>query len=105
MRRKSGAYAVLGFEIYEDLLVEITGRGETVSTLPNAGVIFYPSVSAGHKLTDLLASESINFFKLRASYGEVGIGKTNPMLLQPYLYLVELDQAGVMDLMEELQDL
>ena len=73
LRRKSGAYAVLGFEIYEDLLVEITGRGETVSTLPNAGVIFYPSVSAGHKLTDLLASESINFFKLRASYGEVGI--------------------------------
>ena len=73
LRRKSGAYAVLGFEIYEDLLVEITGRGETVSTLPNAGVIFYPSVSAGYKLTDLLASESINFFKLRASYGEVGI--------------------------------
>ena len=73
LRRKSGAYAVLGFEIYEDLLVEITGRGETVSTLPNAGIIFYPSVSAGYKLTDLLASESINFFKLRASYGEVGI--------------------------------
>ncbi len=73
LRRKSGAYAVLSFELYEDLLVEITGRGETVSTLPNAGVIFYPSISAGYKLTDLFDSDQVNFFKLRASYGEVGI--------------------------------
>ena len=73
LRRKSGAYAVLGFEFFEDLLVEITGRGETVSTLPNAGIIFYPSFSAGYKLTDVFNSDSINFFKLRASYGEVGI--------------------------------
>lgn len=73
LRRKSGAYAVLSFELYEDLLIEVTGRGETVSTLPNAGIIFYPSVSAGYKLTDVFDSDEINFFKLRASYGEVGI--------------------------------
>ena len=73
LRRKSGAYAVLSFELYEDLLIEVTGRVETVSTLPNAGIIFYPSVSAGYKLTDVFDSDEINFFKLRASYGEVGI--------------------------------
>ena len=63
----------MSFELYEDLLIEVTGRGETVSTLPNAGIIFYPSVSAGYKLTDVFDSDEINFFKLRASYGEVGI--------------------------------
>lgn len=77
IQRQSGGYAVLDFTLYENLLVQISGRAETLSTLPNAGIIFYPSASVGYKLTDLISSDFIDFFKVRASYGEVGIG-ANP---------------------------
>jgi len=77
LTRKNGVYGVLNFELYDNLLVELTGRGETVSTLPGAGIIFYPSASVGYKITDLIGVDAINFAKVRASYGEVGI-EANP---------------------------
>jgi len=75
--RKNGGFAVLDFSLFDDLLVQVSGRAETLSTLPGAGVIFYPSASVGYKLTDLLSSDAIDFAKVRVSYGEVGIG-ANP---------------------------
>ena len=41
--------------------------------MPNRGTIFYPSASVGYKLTDLVGVDAINFLKVRASYGEVGV--------------------------------
>ena len=75
--RKNGGFAVLDFSLFDDLLVQVSGRAETLSTLPGAGVIFYPSASVGYKITDLLSSDAVDFAKVRVSYGEVGIG-ANP---------------------------
>ncbi len=72
--RKSGAFAVLNFDYNNEFLVELTGRGEYVSTLPNRGMIFYPSASAGWNFSKhLQGSNFFSFGKLRVSYGEVGI--------------------------------
>jgi len=70
---KSGVYGLLNVELYDNFLLELTGRGERVSTLPGAGVIFYPSASFGYKFTDLVNADFLNFGKFRIGYGEVGI--------------------------------
>lgn len=77
LTRQNGGFAVLDFSVYDNILVQISGRAETLSTLPGAGIIFYPSASVGYKLTDLIEIDAIDFAKLRVSYGEVGIG-ANP---------------------------
>lgn len=77
LTRKSGVYGLINLELYDNILVELTGRGERVSTLPGAGVIFYPSASIGYKITDLIGADFLNFGKVRVSYGEVGI-EANP---------------------------
>ena len=74
LTRQNGGFAVLDFSLFDDLLVQVSGRAETLSTLPGAGVIFYPSASVGYKITDLLSSDAVDFAKVRVSYGEVGIG-------------------------------
>jgi TonB-linked SusC/RagA family outer membrane protein len=77
LTRQNGGFAVLDFSIYDNILLQVSGRAETLSTLPGAGVIFYPSASVGYKITDLLSIDAIDFAKVRVSYGEVGIG-ANP---------------------------
>jgi len=77
LTRQNGGYAVLDFTIYDNILLQLSGRAESLSTLPGAGVIFYPSGSLGYKLTDLINSDAVDFAKVRVSYGEVGIG-ANP---------------------------
>jgi TonB-linked SusC/RagA family outer membrane protein len=71
--RKSGAFAVLNFDYKDEFLLELTGRGEYVSSLPGAGLIFYPSASFGWNFTKYVEDSPISFGKLRLSYGEVGI--------------------------------
>ncbi|MXV37451.1 SusC/RagA family TonB-linked outer membrane protein [Flavobacteriaceae bacterium Ap0902] len=86
--RQAGAYAVLNFEFWNQILVELTGRGEYLSTTPNSGLVFYPSASVGWVFTDYVASDVFSFGKVRASYGEVGVGP------QPYAtstYFTNLD--------------
>ena len=70
--RKMGGYAVLNFNLYDQLLVSATGRIERPSSLESN--VFFPSVSLGWKFTEALAENDIlSFGKIRASYGEVGI--------------------------------
>lgn len=69
--RKSGAYAVINAELYDQLLLEFTGRYERPSTLEKN--IFYPSASIGWKFSNNIKSDFLSFGKIRASYGEVGI--------------------------------
>ena len=54
-------------------MLELTGRGEYVSSLPGAGLIFYPSASFGWNFTKHVEDSFMSFGKFRASYGEVGI--------------------------------
>ncbi|MEN8125664.1 MAG: SusC/RagA family TonB-linked outer membrane protein [Bacteroidota bacterium] len=70
--RKHGVYAVANFNLFNQLLISASGRYERPSTLEKN--VFYPSVSLGWKFSELLGdNDFINFGKLRASYGEVGI--------------------------------
>ena len=69
--KKNGVFAVLNFTVFENLLVELSGRAERTVSLPD-NLFFYPSVSLGYKLVDD-DTKGLSFAKLRASYGEVGI--------------------------------
>ena len=71
--RKSGAYAVLNFDFWDQFLLEITGRAEYLSSIPDRGLIFYPSASVGWDFSSYVDTGVISFGKIRASYGEVGI--------------------------------
>ena len=70
--RKHGVYAVANFNLFNQLLVSVTGRYERPSTLEEN--VFYPSVSLGWKFSEILGeNDFLTFGKLRASYGEIGI--------------------------------
>ena len=70
--KKHGVYAVANFNLFNQLLVSVTGRYERPSTLEDN--LFYPSVSLGWKFSEILGeNDFLNFGKLRASYGEIGI--------------------------------
>ncbi len=70
--KKHGVYAVANFNLFNQLLVSLTGRYERPSTLEKN--VFYPSASVGWKFTELIGeNDFLNFGKLRASYGEIGI--------------------------------
>ena len=77
---KNSAYSTMSFDIFDKLLVDLSGRLERNTTL--ADLNFYPSASLGYVLTDSSNSNGpLSFLKLRASYGQVGIA--------PGLYLNE----------------
>ena len=87
----------LGFRNY--LFLDLTGRNDWSSTLPiNNNSYFYPSVSLGAVVTEMLDLQSniLSYAKLRGSYAEVGgtagayqlmgtYGSSNPFNGQPRL--------------------
>ncbi len=82
-RRLFGAYASADFTYDDWATLTITGRNDWSSTLPlENNSYFYPSVSAAAVLTDALdiQSDFLNYFKLRASYAQVG-NDTDPYQL------------------------
>ncbi len=84
-QRKSGTYAVLNAELYNQFYVEMTGRYELPSTLTTP--VFYPSASLGWVFTEKFKIPAISFGKIRASYGEVGIepvSYANQTVFGPY---------------------
>lgn len=82
-RRLFGAYASADFTYNEWATLTVTGRNDWSSTLPlENNSYFYPSVSLAAVLTDALdiQSDFLNYFKLRASYAQVG-NDTDPYQL------------------------
>jgi len=74
--KKQGVYGVLNFNLFNQLLVSLTGRYERPSTLEEN--VFYPSASIGWKFSEIFnENDFFSFGKIRASYGEVGI-EPNP---------------------------
>jgi TonB-linked SusC/RagA family outer membrane protein len=69
--RKSGGYAVINADLYEQLLLELTGRYERPSSLEKN--IFFPSASLGWLFSKNFENETVSFGKLRLTYGEIGI--------------------------------
>jgi len=76
------ASAQLGFNNY--LFLDITGRNDWSSTLPEgSNSFFYPSVSLSAVITDMLdiQSDFFSFAKIRASWAQVG-NDADPYMLQ-----------------------
>lgn len=73
--KKTGAYAVVNAEVWNQLFFELSGRYERPSTLNDN--IFYPSAAIGWAFSEAIGtSDLFSFGKFRASYGEVGIEPT-----------------------------
>lgn len=68
----NAGYATVGFDIYDQLFLNMTGRLERTST--SNGLFFYPSASMAWQFSKLLsANNTFSMGKLRASYGVVGV--------------------------------
>lgn len=79
------------------IFLDITGRNDWSSTLPEANrSFFYPSASLAAVVSDLVEfPKFITFFKLRGSYAEVGNG-TSPFQLTRAVNLGQGGQNGVL---------
>ncbi|MFC3197568.1 SusC/RagA family TonB-linked outer membrane protein [Parapedobacter deserti] len=78
------AFADLGYK--NQLFVQLTGRNDWSSTLPEGNnSYFYPSISTSAILSDLLGIRStwMNFWKLRSSFAQVG-NDTDPYQTAAY---------------------
>lgn len=86
-RRKAlnSLYFSANFNWRDFLFWDITGRNDWSSTLPKKNrSFFYPSVSASTVLTDILKlPKEISFFKVRASWAQVG-NDTEPYSTSKY---------------------
>lgn len=79
-------YAFADFDYKNQLFVQVTGRNDWSSTLPEGNnSYFYPSISASAILSDLLGIGStwMNFWKLRSSFAQVG-NDTDPYQTAAY---------------------
>lgn len=84
-RRINSLYANASIGINDAIYLDLAGRNDWASTLPEANnSYFYPSASLSLILDELLAlPEAFTFAKLRVGYGQVG-NDTRPYSLQPY---------------------
>ncbi|MGC4035984.1 MAG: SusC/RagA family TonB-linked outer membrane protein [Chitinophagaceae bacterium] len=80
--------ATIGFK--DMAYLDVTGRNDWSSTLPNAQSYFYPSASLSLLLNEMLniKSQNINLVKLRGGIAQVGNDAS------PYQLLSVLDNAG-----------
>lgn len=71
--RSNRGYGILGFDLYDNLFVSLSGAMEASSTFN--GTFFYPAVDVAWQFTDFIGDESktFSFGKLRAAYGQVGV--------------------------------
>jgi len=75
IRRLFGGYADIGFNFKDYLYVNVTGRQDWSSTLPeNNNSYFYPGISSSFVFTDAFNIEDdiLSFGKVRASWANVG---------------------------------
>ncbi|WP_163707951.1 SusC/RagA family TonB-linked outer membrane protein [Mangrovibacterium lignilyticum] len=81
--RSNSAFGSLSFSYNNYLFLDVTGRNDWSSTLPQeAWSFFYPSVTASWLVSESLDIKSnfLSFFKLRASWAQVG-NATDPYQL------------------------
>ncbi|HOZ85195.1 MAG TPA: SusC/RagA family TonB-linked outer membrane protein [Niabella sp.] len=75
-------YGTASFDFKEMVFLDVTGRNDWSSTLPNAAPYFYPSTSISLLVNQMLGltSSRINLIKLRAGVAQVG-NDTDPYQL------------------------
>ena len=91
-KRVNSLYGFVNFDYKSMLFLDITGRNDWSSTLPEGNnSYFYPSVTASAVLTDILdipSNSMLSFAKLRVGWAEVG-NDTNPYQLRNVYDFVE----------------
>ena len=71
-RRSNRGYAIMNFDLFDELYVNFSGALEASSTI--SGSFFYPASDVAWDFTKTaLDSDFISFGKLRASWGKVGV--------------------------------
>ena len=71
-RKSNRGYAVLNFDMFDQLYLNFSGGVESSSTIK--GTFFYPSVDAAWNFTkSTIESSVLSFGKLRVSWGKVGV--------------------------------
>ena len=73
-RRTNRGYATFGFDLFDNLFVNVGGALEAASAASE--VFFYPSADVAYQFTEALGldkSSPLSFGKLRASWGRVGV--------------------------------
>lgn len=86
----NSVYGTASLDYKEMAFLDITGRNDWSSTLPNVEPYFYPSASVSLLLDQIVGfhSSDINMVKLRAGMAQVGNDAS------PYQYLSVLGNAG-----------
>lgn len=82
-RRLIGVYADVGLSYKDYLFVNLTGRNDWSSTLPQGkNSFFYPSISSAFVFTEALdmGSDILSYGKLRVAFARIG-NDANPYLL------------------------
>ncbi len=71
--RSNRGYAVLSFDLFDQLFVNLSGGLEAASSI--SGTFFYPAADAAWQFTDMmdLSGSFISFGKLRVAWGRVGV--------------------------------
>ncbi|MEM1319203.1 MAG: SusC/RagA family TonB-linked outer membrane protein [Bacteroidota bacterium] len=84
-RRINSLYATASIGIKNAIYVDLTGRNDWASTLPESNnSYFYPSASVSFVASEIFElPQEISFAKLRLGYGQVG-NDTDPYSLQSY---------------------
>lgn len=96
-KKVNSLYGFASFSYKNYLYLDLTGRNDWFSTLPSKNRSqFYPSVSTSFILSDAvdLGLDALSFFKIRASYAEVG-GDAAPYQLANTYSLTGLSHLGV----------
>ena len=70
-RRSNRGYALLNFDLFDQLYINVTGALEASSTIN--GTFFYPATDLAWVFTNQFDSSALSFGKLRASWGKVGV--------------------------------
>jgi TonB-linked SusC/RagA family outer membrane protein len=72
LRRNNRGYAVMNFDMYDQLFVNFSGGIEASSTIN--GTFFYPAVDLAWDFSkDAVKSDFLSFGKFRTSFGKVGV--------------------------------
>jgi TonB-linked SusC/RagA family outer membrane protein len=92
-RTRTNSLYAAGQVGWRDLLfVDVTGRNDWSSTLPEGNnSYFYPSVSTGLIVSDLFELPSVSYGKLRAGWTRVGSDASAFQLVDPYIASTPFD--------------
>jgi TonB-linked SusC/RagA family outer membrane protein len=86
VQRVNSLYGAAQFGFRNVLFVDVTGRNDWSSTLPAGNnSYFYPSVSGGLIVSDLIPVPGLAYGKLRAGWAQVGNDADPYQLVDPYI--------------------